>query len=39
MFSCFLTSNVIYLPSNIVGELNILFTDGNQTFYGIIDAE
>lgn len=39
VFSCFLTSNVIYLPSNLVGELNILFTDGNQTFYGIIDAE
>ena len=31
--------HVIYLPSNLVGELNILFTDGNQTFYGIIDAE
>lgn len=39
VFSCFLTSNVIYLPSNLVGELNILFTDGNQTFFGIIDAE
>lgn len=39
VFSCFLTSHVIYLPSNLVGELNILFTDGNQTFYGIIDAE
>ena len=27
------------LPSSFVGELDIFFTDGNQTFYGIIDAE
>lgn len=37
--SCLLTSNVLTLPSSFVGELDIFFTDGNQTFYGIIDAE
>lgn len=37
--SCLLTSNVLTLPSSFVGELDIFLTDGNQTFYGIIDAE
>lgn len=38
-FSCFLTNNVVTLPANFVGELNILLTDSNQTFNGIIDAD
>lgn len=38
-FSCFLTSNVVTLPPHLVGELDLLFIDGNQTFYGIVDAE
>ncbi|CDA58169.1 unknown [Prevotella sp. CAG:604] len=39
VFSCFVTSNVISLPSNFVGDLEILFTSGNHTFKGIIDAK
>ena len=39
VFSCFLTSNVIFLPSYLVGELDILLTSGNHTFKGIIDAK
>lgn len=38
-FSCFLTSNILVLPSYLVGELEISFTDGNQTFSGVINAE
>lgn len=39
VFSCFVTSNVISLPSNFVGDLEILFTSGNHTFKGIIDTK
>ena len=39
VFSCFLTSNVISLPSYLVGELDILLTSENHTFKGIIDAK
>lgn len=39
VFSCFLTSNVISLPSYLVGELDILLTSGNHSFRGIIDAK
>lgn len=39
VYSCFLTSNVISLPSYLVGELDILLTSGNHTFRGIIDAK
>lgn len=38
-FSYFLTSNVLTLPTYLVGEIEISFTDGNQTFSGIINAD